>query len=377
MKSTLPGAARVEIVSDRAAWNDFVESQATGNITQTYEWADLGHAAGGSALRLGAYIDGALRGTMLIVVERAPLLRRPYFYVPRGPVVDDLTSPALAALCARAEEEARKRGAFMLKVEPNVRDGDPTWLGALSTLGFQRNPYATHPRRSWTLDIRPNEEQLLAEMKEKWRYNIRLAGKKGVQVREATGDADIATFYRLYQETATRDGIWIHPKEHYERFLRLYGERDSAGLLLAEYEGEPIAALIVAKCGPVATYMFGASSNQHRNRMPNHLLQWTAIRWARAHACTLYDFRAIAEVLEPDEDMYSLYTYKQGFGGESLLALVTHDRAYSAPVYWLYRRTLAIKRDRDRRKHEAELRARASATKTTGAAKPGANDASA
>ena len=134
-------------------------------------------------------------------------------------------------------------------------------------------------------------------------------------------------------------------------FLRLYGERDAAALLLAEYEGKPIAALIVARCGPVATYMFGASSNQQRNRMPNHLLQWTAIRWARAHGCTLYDFRAIAEVLEPDEDMYSLYTYKQGFGGYSFLTLETHDLPYSAPLYWLYRRTLKVKRDRDRRRH--------------------------
>jgi len=378
MKTTLPGVAHVEIVSDRAAWNAFVESQATGNIAQTYEWADLGHAAGGNALRLGAYVDGELRAAMLIVVERAPLLRRPYFYVPRGPVVDDPASPALAALCARAEEEARRSGVFMLKVEPSVRDGDPAWLDALASLDFQRNPYATHPRRSWTLDIRPTEEQLLAAMKDKWRYNIRLASKKGVQAREATNDADIATFYRLYQETATRDGIWIHPKEHYERFLRLYGERDAAALLLAEYESEPIAALIVAKCGPVATYMFGASSNQHRNRMPNHLLQWTAIRWARAHGCSLYDFRAIAEVLEPDEDMYSLYSYKQGFGGESFLALETHDKPYSAPVYWLYRRTLAIKRERDRRKHEAELRARerASAAKAADAAKPTASGAS-
>src|SRR5438094_487648 len=83
----------------------------------------------------------------------------------------------------RAEQEARRRGAFMLKVEPNVEDGDATWLDALHKLGFRRNRFATHPRRSWVLDIRPSEDELLAGMKEKWRYNIRLAGRKGVQVR--------------------------------------------------------------------------------------------------------------------------------------------------------------------------------------------------
>ena len=247
-------------------------------------------------------------------------------------------------------------GAFLLKVEPNVADGDSVWPAALQRLGFERSPYATHPRRSWTLDIRPDEVALLAGMKEKWRYNIRLAGRKGVVVREATSPADVDTFYALYRETAQRDGIFIHGKRHYEDFLRLYGERDAAALLLAEYEGTPIAALIVAKCGPVATYMFGASSNHERNRMPNHLLQWTAIRWAKARNCTLYDFRAIAEQLEPNEDMYSLYTYKQGFGGQSFFAMETHDKPYQGAIYWAYRRSLSAKRAYVRWQYERELR---------------------
>lgn len=346
---------QVEIISDRERWNRFVESCPTGNITQTYEWAELGDHLGSAALRLGAVENGELVGAMLLIAEQAPLLRRPYLYAPRGPVVSDPNSPALGALAAAAEREARKHGAFMLKLEPYVEHGDQSWLTALDKLGFQRNPYATHPRRSWVLDVRPNEETILAGMKEKWRYNIRLAGRKGVQVRQANSPEDVDTFYRIYEETAKRDGIFIHGKQHYADFLRLYGERDAAVLLIAEYESEPIAALIAARCGPVTTYMFGASSNLHRNRMPNHLLQWTAIRWARDHGCTLYDFRAIAEVLEPSEDMYSLYTYKQGFGGYSFLALETHDKPYNAPLYWLYRRTLKLKRDRDRRRHLQSL----------------------
>lgn len=349
---------QVEIIRDAERWNRFVESQPSGNITQTFEWGELGAHLGSGVLRLGAVEGGELRGTLLAIVEQAPLLHRPYLYAPRGPVVADPASPALSALCAEAEKEARHRGAFMLKVEPNIPDGDAAWTAALHNLGFRRNSHATHPRRSWVLDIRPDEDALLAGMKEKWRYNIRLAGRRGVQVREATSPEDNATFYRLYQETATRDGIFIHPQKHYDDFLRLYGARGAAALLLAEYEGEAIAALIVARCGPVATYMFGASSNAHRNHMPNHLLQWTAIRWAKARGCTLYDFRAIAEVLEPSEDMYSLYTYKQGFGGTSFLALETHDQPYSPAVYWLYTRALEAKRARDRKRHEARLKER-------------------
>lgn len=350
---------RVEIIADRDQWNRFVEAQPSGNVSQTYEWGEIGRHLASDVLRLGALAeDGELHGAMVALVGQAPVLRRPYLYVPRGPVVADPASPALAALVERAGEEARRRGAFMLKVEPNVPDGDPAWLAALARLGFRRNRFATHPRRSWVLDIRPSEADLLASMKEKWRYNIRLAGRKGVQVGEATAPADVDTFYTLYQETATRDGFFIHPKQHYADILRLYGERDAAVLLLAEYEGTPIAGLIAVRCGEVTTYMFGASSNLHRNRMPNHLLQWTAIRWAKAHGCTIYDFRAIAEVLDEKEDLYSLYTYKQGFGGYSTLALETHDKPYNTAVYWTYERLLALKRERDRRRHLKELRQR-------------------
>ena len=348
----------VEIVTDPEVWNRFVDASPTGNITQTYEWGELRDALGGDVLRLGAFEGGELRGTMLVVIGRAPVLRRPYLYAPRGPVVNDASDPALAALCAEAEQRGRKRGAFMLKVEPSVADGDAAWLAALQRLGFRRNPFATHPRRSWLLDIRPSEADLLAGMKEKWRYNIRLAGRKGVVVREATTPQDVDTFYTLYQETAARDGFFIHPKQHYADILRLYGARDAGVLLLAEYEGTPIAGLVALKCGPVATYMFGASSNAERNRMPNHLCQWTAIQWAKARGCTTYDFRAIAEVLDPQEDLYSLFTYKQGFGGYSVLSLETHDKPLNAPIYWLYQRSLAVKRARDRRRHLAELRAR-------------------
>src|SRR5260221_1874107 len=107
---------RVELVTDRDMWNRFVESRSTGNITQTYEWGELGHARDGGCLRLGAFMGGELAGAMLLIVERAPLIRRPYFYLPRGPVVDEPNRPALEALCARAEVEAKRRGAFMLKV---------------------------------------------------------------------------------------------------------------------------------------------------------------------------------------------------------------------------------------------------------------------
>jgi lipid II:glycine glycyltransferase (peptidoglycan interpeptide bridge formation enzyme) len=353
---------QVRVITDREQWNRFVEAAATGYITQTYEWGELGDHLGDEIVRLGALEGDELRGVMVVVIARMAPLNRRYLYVPRGPVVDDPDAPALAALVAEARRLARRTGAFMLKVEPNVPDGDSSWLAALARLGFRRNPFATHPRRSWVVDVRPSEADLLKNMKMTWRYNVRAAGRKGVVIREATSDADIATWYRLYQETATRDGFFIHPQAYYADVLNLYRRRGAAVHFLAEYEGTAIAGLIVARCGPVATSMFSASSNQHRERRPNHLLQWTGMRWAKAQGCALYDFRAIAEVLEPTEPDYSLYTYKEGFGGYSVLTLEGHDLPYNAPLYWAYRRSLSLKRALVRRRFARRARERAAAS---------------
>lgn len=342
---------RVRVVSDRERWNRFVETAATGYITQTFEWGELSEHLGDAFVRLGAEDeDGALRGVMLVNVARMRPLGRRYLYVPRGPVVDDPDAPALEALVAEARALARRTGAFMLKIEPNVPDGDARWLMALARLGFRRNPFATHPRRSWVVDVRPSEEELLANMKITWRYNVRAAERKGVRVRVAEAPADLDAWYALYQETAARDGFAIHPKDHYARVLGLFREREAGVQFLAEYEGTPIAGLIVCRCGLVATSMYSASSNRHRDRRPNHLLQWTGMRWAKEQGCTTYDFRAIAEKLEPSEPDYSLYTYKEGFGGYSVLTLEGHDLPYHMPLYWAYRQTLALKRARVRRR---------------------------
>lgn len=334
----------VREVTDRDQWNRFVEASPIGYITQTYEWGELGAFLGSRMVRLGALEDGFLRGAMVVLVARMAPLGWRYLYVPRGPVVDDPDGPAMRALLDAARGLARREGAFMLKIEPNVVDGDARWLAALGRLGFRRNPYATHPRRSWVVDVRPSEADLLANMKMTWRYNIKAAERKGVRVREGTTAADLDTWYGLYQETGARDGFAIHPRDYYATVLNLYRERGAAVQFLAEYEGAPIAGLIVARCGQVATSMFSASSNHHRERRPNHLLQWTGMRWAKAHGCDLYDFRAIAERLEPTEADYSLYTYKEGFGGYSVLTLDAHDQPYGRARYWVYRQSLGAKR---------------------------------
>src|SRR5260370_229905 len=141
--------------------------------------------------------------------------------------------------------------------------------------------------------------------------------------------------------------FFINNKKHYEDVMRLYSEGDRAALFLAEYEGKAIAGMIVLRLGHWSWYMFGASSNEQRNLMPNHLLQWTAMQWARSHGCWYYNFRGIPEVLEEGEELWGVYVFKRGFGGYALRFLETHDLVYQPVVYKLYMRLLEVKRRRD------------------------------
>ena len=339
------------IITNRQQWNDFVAASACCNITQSYEWGELAPHLGAEPLRVGVVDDnGSLCAVMLILISRAPMLQRTYFYAPRGPVIDDPDSPALTVLLNFVKVEARKRNAFMLKVEPSILDGDTRWLAALGRRGFRKNPYATHIRHEWVLDIRPDEKALLGAMKEKWRYNIRLAARKGITVRRGAGQADLDTFYRLYETTSERDQFFIHNKSHYQDVMRLYGESDSAALFLAEYEGRAIAGTIVLRLGHWSWYMYGASSNEERERMPNHLLQWTGMQWARNHDCWYYNFRGIPDILEEGQELWGVYVFKRGFGGYAMRSLETHDLIYQPLVYEAYRKLLELKRWRDERR---------------------------
>src|SRR5262249_45347159 len=148
-----------------------------------------------------------------------------------------------------------------------------------SMAGFRPSPHPIQPPRTILVDIAGDEATILAAMKQKCRYNIGLAKKKGVCVRPS---ADLATFYALMQMTGDRDGFGVHAPEYYETAYRLFHERGNCELLLAERGGKPLAALMVFALGRRAWYLFGASSDEGRNLMPAYLLQWEAIRWAKS-----------------------------------------------------------------------------------------------
>jgi len=345
-------------------WNNLVEHTPTGSITQTWEWGTLQHLQPGLRLAVaddtGAYVAAAL-------MFEEHLMRQRMLYVPRGPVCVDPTSPALAMLVAGMRDLARERHCFAVRIEPHVLEGDEQWLTALRSLAFHDNPYAIFPRRSWILDISQPTATILSQMKKHHRYNIKVAQKEVVTVRHANTPEDQMKFYQLYQDTAKRQGFFIHPFTHYAGILDAFQPQGKATLLLAEFEGQVLASAIIIICGTTATYLFGASSSEpeHRRLMPTYIQQWTAIQWAQEKGCTVYDFRSIAEVIEKEEELYNLYLFKRGFGGTSELCIESQDLVVNPIVYNGYRWGLQLKRNYHRYRHMQQHASKVQATAGT------------
>lgn len=203
------------------------------------------------------------------------------------------------------------------------------------------------------LDLNLSEEELLAQMKPKWRYNIRLGEKKGVSITCHEGidamTAGIDAFYALYLETASRDGIAIHSRGYYRDLVAHAQEsmsRDnrspldkpvSVRVYIARHEGDCLASIITLFCGEEAVYLYGASSNVKRNLMPAYSLQWNAIRDAKRARCTRYDFYGIPPADDPSHPMYGLYRFKTGFGGSIVHRVGSLDVTSKPIVYFGYR----------------------------------------
>ncbi len=367
---TTTTAVIVQEITDSEQWNTFLTSQPRGHLLQSYEWGELNKYLGGRIYRLGALEDGRMIGAMLLTIAPVPLpvkvpgVQLNWLYSVRGPSVESPDSPALPALMAHAHKVTKREHAVVLRVEPNIADDDPqegVWLAAYHKLGFRTNPIAVHGRRSWVLDIRPEAEKLLADFKMTWRQNVRAAERKGVTIREASGDADFDAYYDLLKVTSERDDFFIHNKDYHKEILRHFASKEDAVLYLAEHEGEAIAAKMLIRFGDWCWDMFGASSNQKRNLKPTYLLQYRCFLWAKSRGCSYFDFRTIPEVLEPGEEMWGVYEYKKGFGGFSRLNMPTQDYVYRPFIYNGWRKLVEVRRAQrhaERKKVEMERAAR-------------------
>jgi lipid II:glycine glycyltransferase (peptidoglycan interpeptide bridge formation enzyme) len=307
-------------------WNQFIAARPHAHILQTGAWGELKSRFGWSAVRLIAGESG-----IQILFRKLPL-GFTIAYAPK-PLADyEMLLPEIDSVC-------RAHRAIFLKLETDEWESTSSVLGPPS---FVVSPHNIQPPRTIMINLRGTADEILARMKQKCRYNIRLAEKKGVTVRAWN---DLAGFHQLMTVTGGRDGFGVHSLDYYQRAYDLFHPTGEVELLVAEYEGKPLAALMVFARGPRSWYLYGASNDEERNRMPTYLLQWEAMKWAKARGCEEYDLWGV-----PDEDeskleaefesrhdgLWGVYRFKRGFGGEVKRAAQAVDRIYMPLLYKAY-----------------------------------------
>jgi lipid II:glycine glycyltransferase (peptidoglycan interpeptide bridge formation enzyme) len=332
-------------------WDTFVVVQPDAHVLQTSAWGALKARFGWTGERVGLTGEDGLVAGAQVLYRRLPVGLGRLAYVSKGPLVDWTDEEQVRALLMGLDRAAGARGAIALTVEPDLPD-ESSHRERLYALGFYPSPFdAIQPRRTLVVDISPDEESILTAMKSKTRYNVRLAGRKGVAVREAS-ETDLPAFHALMAVTAARDRFGVHTPAYYEAAYRLFVPQDRARLLLAEVEGEPVAALMVFALPPRAWYFYGASGDAHRNKMPTYLLQWEAMRWAKSLGCTTYDLwgvpdadedRLEAEFKGRADGLWGVYRFKRGFGGRLVRSVGAWDRVYAPLRYRLYRWMLTVR----------------------------------
>ncbi len=318
-------------------WNEFIAQNPDAHILQSGPWGELKSAFGWKPVRL--IVDGC--GAQLLF--RRLLGGLSIGYVPKGPIG---SSPVLFTEMDRVCKEEK---AVFLKVEPDL------WETSTSTFTFPQSGWSKtkpfQPQRTVVVSLGGTQEQLLDRMKQKTRYNIRLAEKKDVKVQISE---DVATFHQMSEITAKRDGFGVHSGAYYQKVLDLFRENGQAALLMAYYQETPLAGLIVMKQGERACYMYGASANTERNRMPTYLIQFEAMKWAQSKGCTQYDLWGIPDVEEEKleeeftnrqshEGLWGVYRFKRGFGGEVMRSVGAWDKVYSPVFYFLYQMAMRFR----------------------------------
>jgi peptidoglycan pentaglycine glycine transferase (the first glycine) len=338
-----------------AKWDAFVEQHPYGHFLQTAMWGELKQSHGWKAIRANVVNTSAeLVGGSVVLFRTLPFGIGTLAYVPRGPVVNWDDHDLAVSVVRTTVKQARNHGAIGVILEPGLLD-TPSDQRTLRDAHLAPIDLAVQPRRtSWVnLDVE-EEVDILAQMKQKTRYNIGLARRKGVTVR-AGGPDDVAAFYHLMHTTAERNEFSIHPLGYYQSFMQLFafGNAHLASLLVAEHEGRPLAGVIVVGLGKRATYLYGASSNDSRDLMPTYLLQWEAMRWARARGCLTYDLWGVpdedeatleANFKDREDGLWGVYRFKRGFGGQIVRHIGAWASIFSPFRWWLFNQARRVKR---------------------------------
>lgn len=325
---------------DKEKYKKFLESHERCNFQQSLEWGEVKDSWIKEVI-LSEDKKGNIRGSLCVWIRKMPIFGN-MMYVARGPVCDIHDKKVLEDIRKGADELAKKYNAFVLRMEPDVEKSDTEFRKIVEDLGFKVKDDSKdfkdeiQPRFVFQLDLRgKTKDQIFSEFQSKTRYNVRLAGRKGVVIKEGTRD-DLKVFHDIMVETGKRDNFLIRSLSYFEKMYDELAPKHMK-LLLAYHEDRAIAGIIPIMYGNKVWYLYGASSNTDRNLMPNYLLQWTMIQEAIDRGADMYDFRGVSGVVDENHPQYGLYRFKKGFNARFVEFIGEVYIPYKPLKYKLYK----------------------------------------
>lgn len=375
-------------------WNTLLSSLPNPHFLQTYEWGQVKAKYGWSPLyavwtsegkfsvfndtdRLSLDTDHCVAAALLLkrqIINNGFAARLSILYCPKGPLLDWTNESLRNRVLNDLQSFAKKQGAIFLKMDPDVvlgtgipkseddviDNGGQAVMSELKRRGWEYASDQIQFKNTVLIDLDPSEEEMLARMKQKTRYNVRLAEKKGVALRVGS-QQDLPMLYRMYAETSVRDGFVIRDEGYYKTVWETFMTPQVSNIqspfcepLIAEVDSEPVAAIFVFYFAGRAYYVYGMSRNAHREKMPTYLLQWEAMKRAKAKGCTVYDLWGAPDVFDESDSMWGVYRFKEGLGGSVVRTLGAWDFAPSPLWYKMYSeiipRVLDVMRSRGKAK---------------------------
>ncbi len=351
-------------------WNQLISQLPDPHFLQTYEWGQVKAKYGWVPYYAVWTEDGKFQvvsdpqtitnyqspiTASALILKRTAFRRFSIFYAPKGPLMDWTNESLRKQVLDDLQSFAKKQGAIFLKLDPDVvlgrgvpasvdevaENNGQAVMSDLKRRGWVDSSDQIQFRNTVMVDLTASEEEILMRMKQKTRYNVRLAEKKGVTVRVGSL-GDLGMLYKMYAETSVRDGFVIRDEEYYSTvwklFLTNYESRitPSAIPLIAEVDSEPVAAIFLFMFAGRGYYVYGMSRDQRREKMPTYLLQWAAMKHAKAYGCLTYDLWGAPDVFDESDSMWGVYRFKEGLGGDVVRTLGAYDFAPSKFWYSMY-----------------------------------------
>lgn len=328
-------------------YDEFLKNHYRCHYAQSKKWANI-KSDWKNEIIVVRDEEGKIKGSLSVLIRKIPYFKSTLMYAPRGPICDENDEETFCELIKEVDILAKKYNAFMIKMDPDILQTNENFKNIARKNGFKvagkikDTTRLLQPRYVFRLNIKgKTEEEVFNSFHSKTRYNIRLACKKGVTLREGTKE-DLETFKNIMDVTGERDGFYIRSKEYFES---IYDNMmpNNIKLMFAEYQGEPIACVMNIIYGNKQWYLYGGSLNKYRNLMPNYLLQWEMIKKAIHDKCDVYDFRGICAIDEQHKNE-GLYRFKKGFNAE-LVEFMEIYKVYNRLIYFVFEHFAYIYRD--------------------------------